>query len=121
MEFNVKATMRIIIIILLLFCSCKKEEANLLATPQLPIVKTGVEYTVSTYTSGGYNRTFINGVMVFKNFHSTFDTTFTVKDSAVITVMSYDNWEHAQIMVTIKDSFVFAGSDRGQFTYTIRN
>lgn len=104
-----------------MFCSCKKEEANLLATPQLPIVKTGVEYTVSTYTSGGYNRTFINGVMVFKNFHSTFDTTFTVKDSAVITVMSYDNWEHAQIMVTIKDSFVFAGSDRGQFTYTIRN
>jgi hypothetical protein len=113
--------MRTILIILLLFCSCKKEEAILQATPQLPIVKKGVEYTVSTYTTGGYNRTFINGVMVFKNFHTTFDTTFTVKDSAVITVMSYDSWEHAQIMVTIKDSFVFAGSYREQFTYTIRN
>jgi hypothetical protein len=109
------------ILTLLTFISCKKEEAILLATPQLPIVKKGVEYTVSTYTSGGYNRTFINGVMVFKNFHTTFDTTFTVNDSAVITVMSYDNWEHAQIRVTIKDSFVFAGSDSEQFTYTIRN
>ena len=111
--------MRAIIIILLLFCSCKKEDA-ILTTPQ-PIVKKGVEYTVSTYTSGGYNRTFINGVMVYKNYHRMFDTTFTVYDSAVITVKSYDVWETAQIRVTVKDSFVFVGLDSEQFTYTIRN